>query len=312
MKKIIITGATSFLGRNLIKSLIKGDYIIYALVRKNSLNPLKIKSKNLKYIYASLDEIETIYNYISKADIFIHFAWDGSGSIGRSDEIIQMKNVSYSLKALEIAIKLGCEKFIFPGSQAEYGKKYELITETSQCNPISFYGKAKLMFSQKAKKRCKNEKIKFIHLRIFSVYGFDDREGTLVNSCITSFNNNQTIKLGPCTQKWNYLYILDFVNIVISLIESNCLSGIYNIASPETKILKEFVKIIYELSNKTGSYEFDEKLLTNPEGSPNLDPSIEKVKTYLNEQYNFIPFSKGIKLIMKKMSDSYESTSAQK
>ena len=311
MKIIILTGATSFLGKNLVESLLNKNYLIYIFVRKNSKNSLNFKNNNIKYIYGSLDEIEIISNYINHADIFIHFAWAGSGSKGRSNEKIQMNNVDYSNRALELAIKLGCKKFIFSGSQAEYGKVQGLITETTECNPISFYGKAKLLFSKKANVRCKKESIEFIHLRIFSVYGYGDRQNTLVDLCINAFNKGNEIQLGSCSQLWNYIYISDFVNIIIILMESNCKTGTYNIASHETKILKDFVKIIYELSNKSGSYTFENEPADNPEGSPDLNPSINKLSKYIND-YQFKSFKEGIRMMINEMEGINESISIKK
>ena len=311
MKRVVVTGATSFLGRNVVESLLINGYEVYAFVRNSSQNPLKLENSNLKYIYGTLDEIEIIYNHITYADIFIHFAWAGSGSIGRNTEDVQMSNIDYSLRAIKLAIKLDCKKFIFPGSQAEYGKINGLITENTNCNPISYYGKAKLEFSKRANLTCKNENIKFIHLRIFSVYGYGDREGTLVDLCINSFNHGKIMELGPCKQNWNYLYINDFVNIVLKLIESKCKTGIYNIASPETRILKDFVKIIYDVSNKTGDYVFEDKTDDNPEGSPELNPSINKLRIYI-KNYEFTPFFKGIQEITTKIRDENAGISVEK
>lgn len=311
MNKIVITGATSFLGRNLTQALLKKGYEVYVFIRKTSNNPLKIKNEKLKYIYGTLDEIEIILDHIKQADIFIHFAWAGSGAVGRNTEDIQMSNINYSMRALEVSIKLNCKKFIFPGSQAEYGKINGLITEKAKCNPLSFYGKAKLSFSKKAHIMCENKSINFIHLRIFSVYGFGDREGTLVDSCIKSFNNGKTLELGPCSQNWNYLYITDFVNIITQLIEIECTTGIYNIASPETRILKDFVKIIYDLSNKTGTYQMQEIPPNNPEGSPELNPSIEKIRKYIGN-YKFTRFDDGIKEITNKMEINNEIIGIEK
>ena len=123
MKKIIITGATSFLGRNVINGLLKDDCLIYALCRPNSPSvELLPENEKLHIVYGSLADMETVLLAdIKKADVFIHFAWDGSGRQGRADEIVQNKNAEYAFKALEIAKQLGCNKFIFPGSQAEYG-----------------------------------------------------------------------------------------------------------------------------------------------------------------------------------------------
>ena len=139
MRKIVITGATSFLGRHVIESLLIDDYVIFALCRPNSPS-LKLlpKSENFHIIYGSLKDMENVLcSNINEADVFIHFAWDGSGRQGRADKTIQNKNSEYALKALGIAKKLGCSKFIFPGSQAEYGIRQDIMRETDNCKPVS-------------------------------------------------------------------------------------------------------------------------------------------------------------------------------
>lgn len=297
MKTIIMTGATSFLGRNVLKGLLENGYIIYALVRDSSPYICCLpSSSNLKLIYGTLDNLDNICDYVEKAECFIHFAWDGSGYNGRADKVIQQKNIEYSMNALKTAQKAGCEKFVFSGSQAEYGIIHDEIYEDMKCRPVSEYGKAKLRFSDMAKDICSQGKMKFIHLRIFSVYGIGDRDGTLVDSCIKKFNNGEQILLGPCVQDWNYLYVKDFVYMILKILESKTVHGIYNIASKDTRIMREFVKEIYALSNKSGTYRFSESV-ENPEGSPYLRPNTDKIMKLIGD-YRMTSFLEGIKEVM--------------
>ncbi len=298
MKNVIITGATSFLGREVVNGLLKREYRVYALVREHSPNLKKLpQNDRLVLISGSLDELDKIKNYTDSANVFLHFAWDGSGDAGRQNKEIQLKNTGYSMKALEIAQQLKCRQFIFPGSQAEYGICNTEITEETECCPISDYGKAKLKFSEEAFVFCKSVNMDFIHLRIFSVYGSGDRMGTLIDSCIRKFNQGETMKMGPCSQKWNYLYIEDFANIIMQLIEKHCPSGIYNVASHDTRTLKDFVKEVYELSNRSGSYSFGEEI-AKPEGVPVLIPVINKLENVIG-RYSFTTFNDGIKRTMR-------------
>lgn len=69
--------------------------------------------------------------------------------------------------------------------------------------------KSKIGFSRWAIVEAAKRQLQFIHLRIFSVYGYGDREGTLIDSCVHKMNQGGIIHLGPCTQQWNYLYIND-------------------------------------------------------------------------------------------------------
>lgn len=301
MQTVVFTGATSFLGRNLINGLLKNGYKVYALIRENSAKEKILpQEKNLIKLYGSLQNMQSIKDEVESADIFMHFAWDGSGNEGRANTNIQEKNVEYAKNAFEIAKSLKCQMFLFPGSQAEYGPKYYEIYEDDACNPISAYGKAKLAFSRWAMNEVQNNNMQFVHLRIFSVYGYGDRTGTLTDSCVRKMNQNRCIHLGSCTQQWNYLYINDFVSIVLKLVSNKCGTGIYNIASKDTRVLKEFVEEIYAYSNKSGEYKFD-GTVSNPEKSPNLIPNVDKMMKIVGG-IQFTKFKDGIIEIMNMIS----------
>lgn len=305
MKRVVITGATSFLGRNVVQALLKENYVIHAFVRKNSPNLKYLPvDKRLHLIYGDLAEIEKIKAEVDCADIFIHFAWDGSGNIGRADPVIQENNISYAMRALAVADSLQCNAFIFPGSQAEYGIHTEKITEMTQCNPVSPYGRAKLRFGEEAVAYCKSTQMRFIHMRIFSIYGYGDRPGTLVDTCVRKFNNGELMEMGACSQIWNYLYIDDFATIVLKLIQSEKTEGIYNVAGEKSLVLKDYVMQIYEISNKSGRYSFENEIY-KPEGVPNLAPDISKLRAALGT-IKEISFSDGIREIMRKMKESNE------
>ncbi len=298
MKIVVMTGATSFLGRNTLNGLLSRGYFIYALVRKESKFIQNMPSDcNVELIYGSLEDLGVICDYVEKAEYFIHFAWGGDGYSGRADRITQQKNIKYSMDALKIAKQIGCKKFVFAGSQAEYGIVHGKIYENTKCNPVSEYGKAKLKFSEIAKEFCADGELRFIHLRIFSVYGVGDRNETLINLCVKKFNNGETMTLGPCLQKWNYMNVADFVYIIIRIIENESAGGIYNVASKDTRIMREFVNAIYNLSNKKGNFVFTETA-ENPEGSPILDPDTDRITELFGDRV-MVLFDDGIKEIME-------------
>ncbi len=297
MKTVVFTGATSFLGAHLLRELLREGHVVYALVRGDSTRLGQLPAGDrLHLLYGSLDDLDIVREEVSRADLWIHFAWHGSGSRNRADREVQSRNVAYSVRALQIADELGCRQFIFSGSQAEYGNKSGVIRESMECLPISEYGKAKLEFSGRAEAYCRNVQMDFIHLRIFSVYGPGDRAGTLVDDCIRKFNTGQSLVLGPCTQEWNYLYIDDFAAIVMRLIENGCASGIYNVGSDDTRVLREYVLKIYEMSNGTGTYEFGESC-TNPERSPSLRPDISRLLETIGD-FRMTSFEEGIRKTM--------------
>ncbi|MDO5563986.1 MAG: NAD-dependent epimerase/dehydratase family protein [Eubacteriales bacterium] len=268
---IIITGATSFIGKNLVERLIKENHHLFLLLRKDS--------KKNEYFYNipninTYDDIKQFPNI--HYDILFHFAWCGKGSIDRQNEEIQKQSFQLSKNIYDY---FDVEQFIFAGSQAEIGRK-------------SIYGIYKEKFYEYAKLQNKN---KFIHLRIFSVYGEGDHETSLINTCVESYLNNKQIELASCMQKWNYLYIDDLISILINIINKNIPSGTYDIGSHTTKVLREFIEEI----NVKAIYN---KREDNTEGNKDLIPNIKNIIDKIGD-FEEIDFKTGIeKIINEKLS----------
>lgn len=90
-----------------------------------------------------------------QAKAWLHLGWDGAGSDKRKDVKLQEKNIGYALQALHTAAALGCKRFLFSGSQAEYGICNEWMKEEQECHPVSEYGKDKVLVYQQATKAAK-------------------------------------------------------------------------------------------------------------------------------------------------------------
>lgn len=176
-------------------------------------------------------------------DAWIHFAWDGVGSAGRSDTNIQIENIQNAKKAYLYAKLLGARKFLFAGSQAEYGRGNHRVPL-----PVSPYGKAKLSFGRWATEQSLLSEIyddapmQFIHMRIYSVYGSGDHETSLVNTVLRAALRHEAIILGPCEQRWNYLEVHDLARAIRILLSSeDTRTGIYDIAGSDSRMLKKYV-----------------------------------------------------------------------
>ena len=176
-------------------------------------------------------------------DAWVHFAWDGVGSAGRSDTNIQIENIQNAKKAYLYAKLLGARKFLFAGSQAEYG-----IGNHRVPMPVSPYGKAKLAFGRWATEQSllselyDDAPMQFIHMRIYSVYGNCDHEASLVNTVLRAALRHEAITLGPCEQRWNYLEVHDLARAIHILLRSeDTRTGIYDIAGSDSRMLKKYV-----------------------------------------------------------------------
>jgi len=303
---VVVTGATSFLGRALVDRLLLEKNQVFAVVRPGSKNMgnLAIQREGLIRIERNLEELHELSQVIHEpCQALYHFGWDGSGSENRMKREVQQKNVEDSLKALEGARRLGCKRFLFSGSQAEYGIHREAMTEETECKPVSEYGRAKLEFSEKAKSLTENwrktgvSEMEYIHTRIFSVYGPGDHPWSLVESCLRAFGRGEYISLGECTQIWNFLYLDDCIRALILLMEQEkeSVSGIYNVAGPEgeNRPLREYIRTMYEVPGFHGSYSYGRRA-PNAEGPANLIPDIKKLEKATGWQ-PLVSFQEGIR-----------------
>ena len=160
MMNIVVTGATSFLGAALVKELLRREHQVFAVVRPGSKNRQALDgAAGAHIVELPLERLDELDQYVLvPCQLFFHFGWDGSGSENRMKQDVQQKNVADSMKALEGARKLGCRRFLFSGSQAEYGIYQEAMREDLECHPVSEYGKAKVQFCHQAKARCEQWK----------------------------------------------------------------------------------------------------------------------------------------------------------
>ena len=131
----------------------------------------------------------------------------------------------------------------------------------------------------------------YIHARIFSVYGPGDHPWSLVQSCLRTWKQGGEMKLGECTQWWNFLYIEDAAAALVSLLEKGR-AGYYNVAGRDTRRLREFVEEMYELCKRQGSYVYGERP-QNAEGLTDLLPDITKIHAETGWEPE-IPFAEGI------------------
>lgn len=302
--KFVITGASGFLGVDICKELLYQGHQINAVCRKESkgLDNLP-KDERLSIVWADLNHLNDIPSQVDNADVFIHLAWQGTICGGRFNPELQAENIQNAFTAMRVAKLIGCKLFVDAGSQAEYGTVMDTITEETPCNPFSDYGKAKLQVWKEGKVLCQELGLKYIHLRIFSVYGENDHHYTLVMSLIQKMLRNEPMDLSPCTQNWNYIYSEDAARIVAGLCNhaisvQNFVAEVYNIASEDTRLLKDFVERMKVLTHSTSTLNYG---AITPANFVSLQPSM--YKTLKASPVQFTPFDHVVKKIINKYSE---------
>lgn len=308
--RVIITGATSFVGAATVKEMLKRGHTVIAVVRPESAKRDLLTEPNgqaeaegrLIIVENDLSTPELLPQKTGgPCEVFCHFGWGGSGSSARTDHMLQEKNFEYSMNTIRAAKASGCTRFLFSGSQAEYGLHKTRMSEDLECVPRSFYGESKLRMRYEGEALCKELGLDYIHARIFSAYGPGDHPWTLVESCLNAFTRDESLSLGQCTQQWNFIYIDDLARAMCALAEVPAqmldpVNPVYNLAGTETRPLREFVEEIHALCKNKGTALYAARP-ENAEGIVNLIPDITK----LQKTTGWIPevsFADGIKYML--------------
>tara|TARA_B100000085_G_C18501825_1_gene495843 strand:- start:402 stop:1268 length:867 start_codon:yes stop_codon:yes gene_type:complete len=282
--KILITGSTGFLGSHLIEKFIKEGHEV-----------LVIKG----YTEDLLKEYSTINSF--SPDIVLHLGWWGGSSYKDTNSIEQYhNNIPVNIKFLDLLNNLDSKpKFVGVGSFAEYGQTYGPVDEAYKEDPISHYGRAKLILKEYSNRFCSDNNIPWVWLRPCFTYGPGDKKSRLIPSLIKNFSEDKDVTLDECSTTIDLLYIKDFVNLVYSLLLSSN-EGVYNISSGVSNELKDIVLLLKKLINSKSKITFDpERNRVNAQKIVLADNTKVLAATNID---NLIKIEKGLQLTI----DNYE------
>lgn len=299
-QKIVITGATGFIGRNVARVFLERGAQVYALVRPDSPNMALLPDGGglpggMHVVGCGLGQVLGCVDEIESADAFLHFAWGGVNREEIDSPAVQAANVTASLNCVEAARRLGCSVFMDAGSRVEYGITEDgVMTEAMECHPVNEYGKAKLAFYQQAKPLCRRWDMTYYHLRFFSVYGTGDHPWSIISTLVRELPKGETVSLSACKHRWNFMDIEDAAQAVLALYLGaegrQGESHIVNVASGDTRELRSFVEEIHRLCDGKGRLEFG-TFVQAKEGALSICPAIGELcrltDGYWRERYSF-------------------------
>lgn len=241
MKRVVITGATSFIGISLMKKLLALDINILAIIRPgtNRRNFLPTDSRII-YVESELSELQKI-SPKKKYDAFFHIGWSSDFEKPRTNIIGQLQNVMYAENAVRLASKIGCKTFLAIGSQAECGIVNGCITASTPDNPRTAYAIAKVITYSKCLSLCELYKMKFCWPRLLSAYGPYDRKHTLIMTCLQAGMEKKEVELTSGEQIWDYIYVDDVAECLFAICKNGKHGKRYPIGSGIGRSLKSYI-----------------------------------------------------------------------
>ncbi len=244
-EKILLTGASGFIGLNLLESLLKNKKVIIILRKKNNkINQLR-KNKNLKIIYYNeIDNLNDLLKRI-KADVVIHCATHYVKNHSYKD-IIKMNysNILFGNLILENTKYIKFKKFI---NFSTVWENYNGIKN----NPKNLYSSYKQSFSNILNfYKNKYSKIKFYNIFLSETFGKNDNRLKLIPVLKKNFKSSKITRIVSKNLILNILNVHDVIKAIEILLKKNVKKGDYIIKNSQNFLIYNIVEKINNLGIK--------------------------------------------------------------
>jgi nucleoside-diphosphate-sugar epimerase len=250
--KVLITGATGFIGNYVITELLKKNIEVIA----TSTNIERAKNfdwfSNVNYIPFNLKELDSSVNYVeyfNYPDILIHLAWEGLPNYKAAFHIEE--NLPRHFSFLKNFIKNGLQNITITGTCFEYGIKEGCLSEEMDCEPANAYAIAKNELRIALEKLQKGFNFDFKWIRLFYMYGKGQSANSLFSQLDKALENNDTVfNMSGGEQERDYLKVEQVANHIVAISLQKEVNGVINCCSGVPVKIKDFVAAYLNKKNR--------------------------------------------------------------
>lgn len=258
-KKILITGASGFIGSFLVDTALSKGYEVWAGIRRTSSKEY-LKDMRINFIELNFNDRQTITEQLcshfsahGRFDYIIHNA--GATKCLRKEDFdrINFKNTANFIDAL-IESSHPPQKFILMSSLSVMGKgdeiNYTPFNLTDLPKPNTAYGRSKLKAEEYLKKQTR---LPYIIFRPTGVYGPREKDYLMM---IKSIKSGLNISAGFRPQHLTFIYVSDLADAIFAGIESTVLNKTYFVSDGDVYTDKEYTELIKKTLNKKHTLNF--------------------------------------------------------
>lgn len=244
-KSVLVTGASGFIGRPVLKYLQSQNFQVHAAHRNAADYPDDVTVHLVDLLQQA--EVERLLEAVRPTHL-LHLAWDvlpGQFWSARNN----LDWVAASLHLYRAFARNGGGRVVFTGTCAEYDWSSDwLDEEATPRRPASLYGVAKnALFELIAAAGEPN--VSFAWARLFFLYGPGEPRGRLVPEVMTSIQQSVEVPCSPGWQERDFLYVDDAARALATIVASDY-RGAVNIASGDCRPVRQLVEKIGALTGR--------------------------------------------------------------
>ncbi len=241
--KVLVTGATGFLGNHVINELIKlENYTIIAAGRDEKKARQLKWFKKIDFISANLNETKDNYfDYFKQPDVLIHLSWEGLPNY--KDLFHFEHNLFTNYTFLKNMLEHGLKDLVVIGTCLEYGMQNGCLHEELDTQPTTAYGLAKdtlRKFLEQLKSKI-DFNLKWI--RLFYMYGEGQNPNSILSQLELALGRNESIfNMSGGEQLRDYLPVEKVAEYIIKIALQNQITGIINCCSGKPISIRKLVE----------------------------------------------------------------------
>lgn len=241
MKKVLVTGATGFVGRRMLGDLVERGYDVHAVSRNAPTAPDPATSWHAADLFNGA-QMRALVASVAPSHL-LHLAWHTQhGEFWTAPQNFNW--VAASLELLEAFRAAGGRRVVTAGTCAEYDWSAGNCSERdTPLRPASVYGVCKDALRALQEPFCARFGLSCAWGRVFQLYGPGEHPARLVPSVITALLQGREAHCTEGTQVRDFLYVEDAASAFAALLDSEVV-GAVNIGSGRPVTIKDVVAAI--------------------------------------------------------------------
>lgn len=236
MSRVLVTGATGFVGRGALAPLLAAGHEVHAVSTKHAPGGPEGVVWHRADLLASADVVAEV-----APQWLLHFAWDAEpGAFWTSDANLAW--VAASLAILRAFADGGGQRAVLAGTCAEYAWKREThcVEGVTPVEPATLYGAAKHALHGVAAAHAQLHGYSLAWGRIFFVFGPGEDPRRLGGSVASALAAGHPAETSAGRQIRDFLYAPELAEAFVALLESG-VEGAVNVASGRPVALRELI-----------------------------------------------------------------------
>lgn len=241
MKNVLVTGASGFLGKNLVAALTKKECRVYALARH--FDAELQNNRNVVCVDVNGKNVEEIRKVLPNEafDCMFHLAWAATSGPARADYNVQLDNVRLTCDYAKLCGEIGCKRMVYASSINEMETYEYLQSDDIEPSGGYIYGTGKLAAHLMGETVAKLNGVEFLPVIITNIYGVGERSARMIYTSINKLVHKEHCSFTAGYQTYDFIYITDAINSIIAVAEKGKAFNRYYIGSGEPKPLREFL-----------------------------------------------------------------------